>query len=93
MLGQNHARLDDLVSAVLGVLAADNLSSDETLVEYISSVLRDGLEEEDASGRTSPPTLLPLPSLLRLPTLRPPLPSFLTPMTSPSSTPRSTPVR
>jgi hypothetical protein len=49
VLGQNHARLDDLVSAVLGVLAADNLSSDETLVEYISSVLRDGLEEEDAS--------------------------------------------
>jgi hypothetical protein len=49
VLGQNHARLDDLVAGVLGVLAADNPGSDETLVQYISSVLRDGLEEEDAS--------------------------------------------
>lgn len=50
VLGQNHARLDDLVTGVLGVLAAGNLEcSDETLVEYVSSVLRDGPVEEDVS--------------------------------------------
>lgn len=47
MLSQNYARLDQLVVGVLGVLAADNPGPDETLVEYISSVLRDGLEEEE----------------------------------------------
>ena len=43
---RGHARLDDLV---LELLEAANADVDGTVVEYICSVLRDGLDEEDSA--------------------------------------------